>query len=285
MSAVAARVASALRRHPVLAAGLALAGVALAVALLSLAWTPYPPARIAMARRLQPPSALNWLGTDHFGRDVASLVMAGLRNSLAIAAAGVALGAALGVALGATVAAIRGAAEEVAMRVVDFAYAFPAVLAAVVIAALLGAGPVATVVAIAVANAALFARLVRAAAVDLWTRDFVRATLALGRGRIGTVFHHVLPNLAGLVAVQAATQLAVALLVEAGLSYLGLGLQPPDASLGRMLNDAQTHLAGAPTLAIFPGLALALAVLAAGLVGDGLRDLIDPRTARAVARP
>jgi peptide/nickel transport system permease protein len=271
---------SALRRNPALAAGAILTLAAVVVALVSLWWTPWPPARIAMARRLQGPSAVNWLGTDHFGRDLMSMMMVGLRNSLAIAVSGVALGAAAGIALGLAAVALRGAVEEVTMRAMDFVFAFPAVLAAIIVMAIMGAGSVTTVVAIAVANVAIFARLARAAALDIAARDFVRAARALGCGPARIALVHVLPNLGGILAVHVTVQIAVALLIEAGLSYLGLGIQPPSASLGRMLNDAQTNMGRAPTLAVFPGLALAAIVLGINLLGDGLRDWLDPRTRR-----
>ncbi len=272
-------------RHPALTIGAALVALAVTMSLLSLVWTPYAPMRIAMTRRWLPPDLVHVLGTDHFGRDIASMIMAGLRNSLAIAGAGVALGAIAGAALGLAAATLRGPLEEASMRLVDFVYAFPAVLAAVVVTALLGPGAVAVTLAIAIANAAIFARLVRATADQLWARPFVRAAVALGGSRLRVAWHHVLPSLLGLLCVQAASQFAVALLVEAGLSYLGLGLQPPAASLGRMLNDSQTHMTRAPWLAIFPGAALALVVLGAGLLGDGLRDRLDPRSGGTGLRP
>ena len=265
------------RRHPTLLLGAALVAGAIALALLSLLWTPHVPMRIAMARRWLAPDLVHWLGTDHFGRDVASMIMAGLRNSLAIAASGVAIGGTLGTVAGLAAATWRGSVDEGAMRLVDFIFAFPAVLAAVVVTALVGPGPFAVTLAIAIANAAMFARLVRAAAGQLWSRPFVRAAIALGGTRLRVALVHVLPSLLGLLCVQAASQFAVALLVEAGLSYLGLGLQPPAPSLGRMLNDSQTHMVRAPWLAIFPGMTLALVVLGAGLLGDGLRDRLDPR--------
>jgi peptide/nickel transport system permease protein len=268
---------AAIRRHPALAAGAVLALAAGAIVLVSLVWTPHPPARIAMARRLQGPSDLHPLGTDHFGRDLASMMMVGMRNSLAVAGLGVALGASLGIALGLFVSTARGAVEEAAMRVVDFVFAFPAVLAAVIVIAIMGPGSVSTSVAIAATNIAVFARLARAVALDLWSRDMVRAARALGCGKAWITWRHVVPGVAGVLIVQVTVQLAVALLIEAGLSYLGLGIQPPEPSLGRMLADAQTHMGRAPTLAIFPGLGLAMLVLGINLLGDGLRDWLDPR--------
>jgi len=182
---------NALRRNPALAAGAVLTLAALAIALVSLWWTPYPPASIAMARRLRAPSALNWLGTDHFGRDLMSMMMVGMRNSLAIALAGVALGGAAGAALGLTAVAMRGLAEEAMMRAMDFVFAFPAVLAAIIVMAIMGPGSLTTVVAIAVANVAIFARLARAAALDVAAREFVRAAKALGCGPTRIALVHV----------------------------------------------------------------------------------------------
>jgi peptide/nickel transport system permease protein len=271
---------SAVRRNPALVIGGLLTLAAVAIALVSLAWTPHPPARIAMARRFLGPSALNWLGTDHFGRDLMSMMMVGMRNSMSIAVAGVALGATAGIALGLLAVAIRGFAEEAVMRTMDFVFAFPAVLAAIIVMAIMGPGSLTTVVAIGVANVAIFARLARAAALDVSARDFVRAAKALGCSPARIALVHVLPNLAGILVVHATVQIAVALLIEAGLSYLGLGIQPPSPSLGRMLNDAQTNMSRAPTLAIFPGLGLAAIVLGINLLGDGLRDLLDPRATR-----
>jgi peptide/nickel transport system permease protein len=269
------------RRHPSFLIGGVLTALVLVTALVALVWTPHNPARIAMPHRLEGPTAAYWLGTDHFGRDVLSQIMVGAQNALRVAFAAVLLGAALGVLLGLTAASARGWVEEGLMRVCDFTYAFPAVLLAIVIAALLGVGGRTTILAIAIFTVPVFARLSRGAALEVWVKDFVTAARAAGRGPAQVTLRHVLPNIAGLLIVQASTQIALAIVVEAGLSYLGIGLQPPETSLGKMLSEAQTHMARAPLLAVFPGLAIAIAVLGFNLLGDGVRDLLDPRLRRA----
>lgn len=250
------------------------------VALLSLLWTPYPVATVNIAERLKSPSTVHWLGTDHFGRDVLSLLMVGAQNSVSVALVAVGIGAGLGVPLGALAAARRGWIEESVMRFNDFTFAFPALLSAVMITALAGPGAINSIVAIGIFNVPVFARLTRGAALVVWEREFITAARAAGRGGVAITVVHILPNIVSLLIVQATIQFALAILAEAGLSYLGLGTQPPQPSWGRMLNDAQTMMFMAPRLAIFPGLAIALTVFGLNLFGDGLRDLLDPRLRR-----
>lgn len=273
----------ALRRHPALIAGAVLTLALVAVALLSLVWTPYPVNAINIARRLQPPSALNWLGTDQFGRDVLSMVMIGSRNSFAVGFVAVGIGLTFGVALGAFAAARRGFIDDLVMRLADFTFAFPAVLSAIMITALLGPGAINAIIAIGIFNIPVFARLTRGAALQVLSRDFILAARAAGKTGLRITIEHVLPNIAGLLVVQATIQFALAILAEASLAYLGLGTQPPAPSWGKMLNEAQTFMQRAPLLAIFPGAAIAVAVLAFNLLGDGLRDIIDPKQRRARA--
>ena len=268
-------------KRPSFIIGLVLTLLLVAVALLSLVWTPYPVADINIANRLQPPSAANWLGTDPFGRDVLSMLIVGSRNSFAVGFVAVGIGLTFGVALGTFAAARGGLVDEAVMRLADFTFAFPAVLSAVMLAALAGPGTMNAVVAIGIFNVPVFARLTRGAALQIWSREFVRAARALGRTRLAITLIHIAPNIAGLIIVQATIQFALAILAEAGLSYLGLGTQPPAPSWGRMLNEAQTFMERQPLLAVFPGAAIALAVLGCNLLGDGLRDLIDPKLARA----
>jgi peptide/nickel transport system permease protein len=268
------------RRHPSFVLGGVLTALVLATALVALVWTPHNPARIAMGRRLEGPTAAFWLGTDQFGRDVLSQIMVGAQNALFVAVVAVLAGAVVGILLGLTAASSGGWVEEGLMRVCDFTYAFPAVLLAIVIAALLGVGGTTTILAIAIFTVPVFARLSRGAALEVWVKDFVTAARAAGRGPAQVTLRHVLPNIAGLLIVQASTQIALAIIVEAGLSYLGIGLQPPDTSWGKMLSEAQTHMARAPLLAVFPGLSIAIAVLGFNLLGDGVRDLLDPRMRR-----
>jgi peptide/nickel transport system permease protein len=248
----------------------------IAVAVLSTVWTPEVATRVRVAMRLKAPLELGLLGTDHFGRDVLSMLMAGAWNSLAIAFPAVLLGALIGIIIGLTAAALRGWFDEVAMRAADVVFAFPAVLSAIMLGAVLGSGPTAAILAIAVFNVPVFARVTRGVALQVWTLDYVAAARALGKRPLRIALDEVLPNIAGALIVQVTIQLAFAILTEAGLSYLGLGVRPPNPSWGRMLNDAQTYLGQAPHLAIAPGLAVALSVLGLNLLGDGLRDRLDP---------
>jgi len=267
-----------MRRLPLtLWLGLGLVAFLLGVALLSLLWTPFPAEKMRVVARLRPPNAEHWLGTDHFGRDVLSMIMVGARNSLAIAAAAVGLGLLAGVPLGLAAAALGRWGDEIVARLGDLVFAFPAVLSAILLTAVLGAGALNVVLALGLFNAAVLARVTRGAALAVWRREFVRAALALGRGPFAVTLVHVLPNVAGVVVVQTTVLFAIAIVNEAALSYLGLGIQPPSPSWGKMLGDAQTHLFTAPLQAVFPGLAIALSVLGLTLLGDGLRDWLDPR--------
>ena len=268
------------RLSPALVVGGAITALLLAVALVSLVWTPEPPARVRIGLRLRGPGTAGLLGTDHFGRDVLSLLMAGAWNSLAIAVPSVLAGAAIGTAIGCAAAALRGVFEALALRVSDVVFAFPAVLSAIMLGAILGSGPLAGMLAIAVFNVPVFVRVSRAVALQVWASDYISAARALGRRPLAITATEVMPNIAGGLVVQLTVQLALAILTEAGLSYLGLGVRPPNPSWGRMLADAQTFLGAAPHLAIAPGLAIATAVLGLNLLGDGLRDALDPRLRR-----
>jgi peptide/nickel transport system permease protein len=266
--------------HPSFAAGAVLVLLLAAAALLSLAWSPYPPAEIDIANKLAPPSAAHWLGTDSLGRDIASQLLVGAQNSIVVGIVAVGIGVAVGVAVGCLAAARRGWVEEVVMRASDFTFAFPALLTAIMLTAIYGPGLITSIVAIGIFNIPVFARLSRAAAQQAWSRDYVLAARAAGKNGWEITFDHVLPNIANVLIVQATIQFALAILAEAALSYLGLGTQPPQPSWGRMLNEAQTMMFSAPLLAVWPGLAIALAVLGLNLLGDGLRDLLDPKLAR-----
>ena len=247
---------------------------------LSLAWTPWSPYEVDMAAKLQAPDAQHWRGTDPFGRDVASLLLVGARNSILVGLIAVSIGLTVGTALGLLAAARGGWLEELIMRLADFTFAFPAILSAIMLTAVFGAGIVNAIIAIGIFNIPTFARITRASARSIWAREYVLAARACGKGPWRITFDHVLPNMLSVLIVQATIQFALAILAEAALSYLGLGTQPPQPSWGRMLAEAQTLLFQAPLLAVFPGLAIALAVLGLNLLGDGLRDLLDPRLAR-----
>ncbi|MCU0775002.1 MAG: ABC transporter permease [Ideonella sp.] len=267
-------------RHRSFAIGAVLAMALVATALLSFVWTPHPATEINVPGRLQPPSATHWLGTDSLGRDVLSQLIVGARYSIAVGVIAVGIGMGLGVALGLLAAARRGWVDELVMRASDFTFAFPALLTAIMLGAIYGPGLLTGILAIGIFNVPVFARITRAAAVQVWAREYVLAARACGRGPWAITVDHVLPNIANLLIVQATIQFAIAILAEAALSYLGLGTQPPAPSWGRMLNEAQTLMFQAPLLALWPGLAIALSVLGLNLLGDGLRDLFDPKLAR-----
>jgi peptide/nickel transport system permease protein len=267
-----------------LAIGGLLAGIFALAAVVSLFWTPWDVTALDVAAKLQPPSARHWLGTDHFGRDVLAMIMVGARVSIAVALVAVGIGMGLGVPLGLAAAARRGSAlDEVILRGNDLVFAFPALLIAIMITAVFGPSALNAIVAIGIFNVPVFARLTRAGALTLWPRDFVLAARVAGKeaGRISV--EHILPNLASLLIVQATIQFSLGILAEAGLSYVGLGAQPPTPSWGRMLAESQTMIAFAPWLALAPGLAIVLTVLGLNLMGDGLRDLLDPRLRRVRA--
>ena len=268
-------------RHKSMLVGGLLVALLLLTATLSFIWTPYPAADIDIPNKLALPSASHWLGTDSLGRDIVSLLIVGARNSIAVGVIAVGIGIAFGVLLGLLAAARRGWVEEAVMRFADFTFAFPALLSAIMLTAIYGPGLVTSVVAIGIFNIPVFARITRAAANGVWAREYVLAARACGKGPTRITLEHVLPNIASVLIVQATLQFAIAILSEAALSYLGLGTQPPQPSWGRMLNEAQTLLFQAPQLAVYPGLAIALSVLGLNLMGDGLRDLLDPRLARA----
>ena len=267
--------------HKSFAIGAVLVALLLTTAMLSFFWTPYPAADLDIPNKLASPSAAHWLGTDSLGRDIVSQLIVGARYAVAVGVIAVAIGIAFGVALGLWAAARRGWVEEAVMRFSDFAFAFPALLTAILLSAVYGPGLVTSIVAIGIFNVPVFARITRAAAAGVWAREFVLAARACGKGAWSITARHVLPNIAATLIVQATIQFAVAILAEAALSYLGLGTQPPQPSWGRMLNEAQQMMFQAPQLAIYPGVAIALAVLGLNLMGDGLRDLLDPRLARA----
>ena len=263
-----------------LVAGAATLASLAVVAAVSTIWTPYDPTAIDLAHRLAAPSVAHVLGADPFGRDLASMLMAGAAQSLAVGVIAVLLGAAVGVPAGVLAAGRGGWVDQVVMRTADLAFAFPALLTAVMITAVAGPGAANAALAIGVFNIPVFARIARAASLGVWRRDYIQAARVAGRRELAIAVLHVLPNIAPALLVQATIQFGVAIVADAGLAYLGLGTQPPWPSWGRMLNEAQTYIHRAPRLALLPGLAITLAVLGCNLLGDGLQDVLDPRSRR-----
>ncbi|SMH49303.1 ABC transporter permease [Maritimibacter sp. HL-12] len=262
--------------------GAGLSAVFLLAALLSFAWTPHDVTALNIADKLKPMSATYPLGTDHFGRDILSMLMVGARTSIAVALVAVGIGVGLGVPLGLLAAANRGSLlDEVVMRGNDLIFAFPSLVIAILITAVFGPSALNAILAIGIFNVPVFARVTRGSALSLWTLDYVLAARVAGKGRLRISVEHILPNITNLLIVQGTIQFSLGILAEAALSYVGLGAQPPTPSWGRMLAEAQTMIYTNPALAILPGLAIVAMVLGLNLMGDGLRDLLDPRVRRA----
>ena len=260
--------------------GLCLTGGLLLTALASLFYTPQDPLAISIGDRLQGPSVAHWFGTDQFGRDVLSRIMLGAVVSMSVGVISVGIGLVVGVVLGMLSGYFGRELDEVLMRFMDALYGFPAILLALLITAIFGPGVFTSMVAIGIVNIPVFARLTRANFLVLRERDFVTAARALGASDAGLICRHILPNVMSPLLVQATISFPNAILAEAGLSYLGLGMQPPHPSWGYMLKEAQPFLWLAPSYAIFPGAAIAMAVLGCNLLGDGLRDVLDPKVSR-----
>jgi peptide/nickel transport system permease protein len=256
----------------------------LLAALLSLGYTPYDPNRMNLSERFQSPNSTHWLGTDQYGRDIFSRVTKGSANSIIVGLVTVSIGMSFGILLGSLAALYKRWVDEAVMRISDVLYGFPAVLSAILITSILGPGVINSMIAIGIFNIPIFARLTRATSLSIWERDYVTSAKAIGRSDVGIIWKYILPNILSSLVVQGTVQFAIAILAEAGLSYLGLGTQPPHASWGRMLNEAQTFMGTSSWLAIFPGCAIALAVLGFNLLGDGLRDILDPKLARIQGR-
>jgi peptide/nickel transport system permease protein len=264
-------------RHPLLAIGGGLLVLQAAGALLASLVAPYGPNAQDILARLKGPTLAHWLGTDNFGRDTLSRILFGYQTLFAISFAAVLGALVVGGGVG-VVAAYRGGwTDRIAMRLMDILFAFPIILLAIGIVAVLGPGAVSTGVAIGVVYVPIFARTLRAPALVLRESDYVAAARTCGSTEVRIMLRHLLPNLSGIILVQTSLSLSTAILVEASLSFLGLGTQPPTASLGRMLAESRNFLSLSPWAAVFSGAAILLASLGFNLVGDGLQDRLDPR--------
>ena len=249
---------------------------------LSLFWTPYDVTLLNIEMRLKPVGDPNFIfGTDHFGRDVLSMLMIGARTSIMVATVAVLIGGVVGIPLG-LIAAIHseGALDDVIMRSNDLIFAFPALVIAILITAILGPSALNAILAIGIFNIPVFARLTRASALQILTLDYILYARVCGKNKIQICVEHVLPNILTLIIVQSTIQFSLGILAESGLSYIGLGSQPPVPSWGRMLADSQTMISFAPHLALVPGLTIIITVLSVNFLGDGLRDYFDPKLSR-----
>ncbi|GAA3721520.1 peptide/nickel transport system permease protein [Spinactinospora alkalitolerans] len=265
------------RRSPALLLGGVLVAAVVVAAALSFAWTPHDPVLVDASARLLGPGADHWLGTDKYGRDVFSRLMVGARTTLFVGVVAVGVAALAGTPLGILAGMAGRGTGEFVMRVNDLVLAFPALLLAIMFGAVFGASTLTAMVAIGIATIPSFARIARGATLQVMGTDYVLAARAAGRRPVAIAVRHVLPNISSLLIVQSSVSFAIAVLAEAALSFLGFGTRPPTPSWGRMLQESQELLYVMPSLALWPGLAIALAVLGFNLLGDGLRDRLDPR--------
>ena len=250
----------------------------LIMATVSYFWQPFDVTELNISNRLKPMSLTHPLGTDHFGRDMLSMIMVGARTSIAVAFVAVGIGVLFGVPLGLFAATWRGSfIDDSVMRFNDLIFAFPSLVIAILITAIAGPSAFNAIIAIGVFNIPVFARVSRGAALSLWQREFILSARVSGKTGLRISIEHILPNLMHILIVQATIQFSLGILAEAGLSYVGLGAQPPTPSWGRMLADAQTMVSLTPRLAIVPGVAIIITVLGLNLLGDGLRDAFDPK--------
>jgi peptide/nickel transport system permease protein len=251
--------------------------IVIGMALLSFVWTPHDPTLVNPEARLQKPSAEYWFGTDKFGRDVFSQILVGSRTTLFVGFVAVGVAAVIGVPCGIVAGMAPRWFGELSMRGNDLLLAFPALLLAIMFSAIYGGSTFIAMVAIGIATIPAFARLIRSGTLQVMNTEYVLAARAAGRRPFKIGLRHVLPNVTSLVIVQASVGFAIAVLAEAALSFLGYGTPPPSPSWGRMLQESQEMLWSAPRLAVFPGMAIAVAVLGFNLLGDGLRDRFDPK--------
>lgn len=268
--------------RPALRNRLVLFGIGIVVLMVLLAIfadliAPYPPREMKVVDALKPPSRVHLFGTDRFGRDVLSRTIYGSRIALGVALSSIATALLIGSVLGLVGGFLGGWLDLAIGRIMDILFSFPTLVLAIAIAAMLGPGLNNAALAIAVVYAPLFCRVARGPVIAERAKEHVAAAVGLGAGSLRIIFRHILPNVLAPLIVQASVALAFAILIEASLSYLGLGTQPPDPSWGTMLNEGRTYLETAPWMSIFPGLAIMLAVLGFNLLGDGLRDVLDPQ--------
>jgi peptide/nickel transport system permease protein len=258
-------------------AGGTLVGIFVVMALLAPVLSPYDPLKGRLGERLRTPNPAHWLGTDELGRDVLSRVLHGARITAQIQVAAVGLALAVGTALGLIAGYVGRSVDQVIMRLMDILMAFPGIFLALAIIAALGTGLDNVIIATGIFLVPQFARVVRASTLTLREMEFVQAARALGQGDFAIVFRYLLPNSLAPIIVQTSLRMATVLLTASGLSFLGLGVQPPSPEWGAMLSNARSYMITAPHVAMIPGLAIALVVLGFNLLGDGLRDSLDPR--------
>lgn len=247
------------------------------VALIGPYFTPYQPDTTDVVNKLQPPSADHWFGTDHHGRDIFSRIIHGMSITLYVGFFSVILGATAGVVLGIIAGYYGGRIDSFIMRCMDVLLAFPGILLALAIVSVLGGSLQNVIIAVAVFSIPVFARIVRGSTLETRKLEYIDAIKALGASDFRIIFKHILPNVSSPIIVQATLNIATAVLTASGLSFLGLGAQPPTPEWGAMLADGRNYLYNAPHVAFFPGVMIVFVVLAFNILGDGLRDALDPK--------
>jgi peptide/nickel transport system permease protein len=274
-----ARVASwrLLLRNPVTVVSAAVLAVVVFVAVTANWLAPFGVNDVDVPNALQPPGAAHWFGTDELGRDVFSRVLVAISASMRVAVVSVAFAVVVGVTIGVLAGYRGGWIDTIFMRIVDVMFAFPVLLLALAVVAILGPGVTTTILAIGIVYTPIFARVARASTLSVRVEPFVQVSRAMGTGHLYILGRHIIPNILGPLIVQTSLSLAFAILSEAALSFLGLGIQPPEPSLGRMIFDSQGFVTMAWWMAVFPGAAIFVIVLAFNLTGDGLRDVLDPK--------
>lgn len=266
-----------LLRNRLAAIGLFIALFVILVAVFAPLIAPYNPISIKLTERLQSPSGQHWFGTDHLGRDILSRVIYGARISVEVGVVSILLGTIIGLIAGAIAGYLGGPTDTVTMSLMDAIYAFPAILLALALVSAFGQSVLTVMTAIAIVRIPIFARTVRSAVLGERKKEYVEAARCIGQREYLILFKHILPNTIAPLIVVTTTYFAAAIVVEASLSFLGLGVPPPQASWGVMLNDGRQYMDKAPYIVLFPGLAISLTVLGFNMLGDGLRDLLDPR--------
>lgn len=268
-----------LRRHPIILIGLVLLGLMLVMAVLAPLFSTHDPVRLTPTERLRSPSLEHWFGTDHLGRDVYSRVIYGSRISLIVGFSVAALATVLGLAIGLVTGFVRKV-DAVIMRIMDGLFAFPIIILAIAMMAVMGFGVRNVIIAVAVGFIAPFARVTRGDVLAVKEEPYIEAARLAGVGSFAIIFQHVLPNVLAPIIVQGALRVSGAIITESGLSFLGLGPPPPTPAWGRMIAEGQAFIVMAPHVSTIPGIALMLAIVALNLLGDGLRDTLDPRMRR-----
>ncbi|MBX7146672.1 MAG: ABC transporter permease [Alphaproteobacteria bacterium] len=222
-------------------------------------------------------TSTNWLGTDQYGRDIMSMIMVGARYSLGIALLSIFFGSIIGITLGMVIFLNRNIKGDLILGISNILFAFPALVTAIILTAVQGPHWINVVIAVILFNIPIFTKLTYSIALAIESNLYIQAAKALGRNNMDNFYYHILPNIKGILIVQMASQFSLALLAEAGLSYLGFGVQPPDPSWGRMLSEAQSFIMVVPELSIYPGMSILITVLAGNLIGHGLRNALDPK--------